>query len=395
MRLITPDQDMQAIITRFSELGENSFQLSRGTFNLSANLVIPSNVNITGAGSGDNGTIIDFGGGAYQIQCIGTNVYTDGTVTINTGDTTVIGTDTVWTPDMIGRRIFLSTPFGLSWYIISDVTDETTFTIDTPFRGDNLVDSTYVICNPNTSVLLQSFTVQNSSTDLIKIQYANSPLMNDITAFNGGGAGIVADTIVNYLSDNFTIDTCVKGHYVSNTYPLTITTPISSNITGGNGYDFNNCINFTFQNFSADTIVGIGANLVNSSNLALTDFSVNATTEDGIAFDNTPNASIIDFSISNTGGNGITLTGSLVGNQITEGLIDTIGGNGIDLSDGVETAILTTMQIINCTGYGVNVDDNMCVDNILCDCVLRDNGTNVNDSGTDTLIRSNIGINDN
>src|SRR5579883_764225 len=71
------------------------------------------------------------------------DAYTQGTVTVTTGSTTVTGTNTNWTPDMIGRqfRIGFQTPI----YTIVDVPSATTLTLDLPWQGKNFSGVGYLI----------------------------------------------------------------------------------------------------------------------------------------------------------------------------------------------------------------------------------------------------------
>jgi len=69
--------------------------------------------------------------------------YTTGTVDVTEAGTTVTGTDTVWTKDMVGRKIKFS-----GWneiHTISAFSSTTSITITPAYRGDDIDDGTYTI----------------------------------------------------------------------------------------------------------------------------------------------------------------------------------------------------------------------------------------------------------
>jgi hypothetical protein len=69
--------------------------------------------------------------------------YTTGTIDLEEEGTTITGTDTVWTKDMVGRKIKF--PGWNETHTISAWTSTTSITITPAYRGDDIDDGTYTI----------------------------------------------------------------------------------------------------------------------------------------------------------------------------------------------------------------------------------------------------------
>lgn len=108
---IGPTGNIQTNINTISAAGGGTLYLQAGTYSVSSNITVPSNISIIGAGLS---TIIDFGNGAYQMQVVGSNNYSTGTVAIANDGTVVVGTGTTFTSGMVGRQILLED----FWYTI-------------------------------------------------------------------------------------------------------------------------------------------------------------------------------------------------------------------------------------------------------------------------------------
>ncbi len=294
---VTSD-NLQDVINEMSSLGGDILFLDATTYHLTSNLVIPSNVGLQGVGSG--GTIIDFGGGPYQIQIIGT----------------------------LGNEI------------------------QSPFLG--------------------GMTVQNSSTDLVRVDYAINFGTNDLTCDTGAsGVNITNTTTVNMYSS--LQNNCAVGIIGKDS---TFFTLFSSNVTNSlasGGVAFTNVSNSASIGCSVDTCVGGGYIFTNCSNIGFENFSVTNITGDGIKLDG--------------GGNGVS---------ISLGFIDSSTGNGINLINSASGTQITSSNTISNNGaYGITVATGS--SNILIAANTFSSNTSgaVRDLGTGTLIRSNIGQADN
>ena len=239
---LNPGDDIQAGIDKLVANGGGVLYLNPGTYPISNDILVPSNIAIHGLLR--DSTIIDFGGGAYSIKSIGANGYTDGTVSITAGTTTVTGTTTVFVSSMVGQTIFL----GNSYYLVSSITSETELEIDTPYSGDNFVDSRFAIADPITSLDIRTLTIQNSSSPGIQVAYST------------GG----------FIFSNFNIYNCAKG--------IRVDFSLNSNIDLG-GLDGNG-INLDFYYHRVCT-------LSNS-------FIDNATTGEGLRLDHSGGGILFD-----------------------------------------------------------------------------------------------------
>ena len=85
---VTEGNDIQKAIDAVRESGGGKVLLAPGTYVLNSSLTMYSNVSLVGY---DKLTVIDFNGGAYTINFIGTNVYTAGSITVSNDDQTVTG----------------------------------------------------------------------------------------------------------------------------------------------------------------------------------------------------------------------------------------------------------------------------------------------------------------
>src|ERR1035437_2370270 len=321
--MITPTDNLQDAINALSDSGGGIINLTGGIFNLSANLVVPSNINLQGIGSA--GTVIDFGGGAYQLKISGTNIYNTGTVAISNGGTTVLGTTTVWDASMIGQSIFLFTPMGDSFYEIIDVVDAGTITIGTPFTGTALVTELYVICDTVDSTKLEGFSVQNSSIDLIDIRYAVTTTLRDISCYDGGASGINIFMVETYYWESSLVYNCLTGITADTLPGATFTNSFLQNITSGGGFVFTKVTNTTFTSMATDTIVGDAMSFVNCSNLGIEDFSITNVTGNGLVLDGCFAMGVLDYYISTCSGIGFWIKTSSDGNSSSCGFIKSNG----------------------------------------------------------------------
>lgn len=361
---VTPADDLQAALDQIVANGGGEVHMQPGMYSLTTNLTVSSNVRLSGVGSG--GTIIDFGNGPYQIQIVGENPYATGMVSITSGGTAVVGVGTAFIQDMVGQSLFLSG----QWYTISVVTDDLNLTIENQYLGSTLAGTDCVIATPNISAFLQGFTVQNSSTDLINVQYANNFGGYDVLSANG-----LSGIKMNYLQTlNWSVgfvDSCGTGMLMSNMSGATVLSTFLTGITAGGGYVCDDMTNSVIFNSSLDGVVGNGYDCIDCTNFG-----------------------IDQVSVLNVTGDGFLLTNSGQSFSITNGIASGCTGDGIALVNTTQLQC-ATMQFSNNTGYGVSVDATS-LDNLFANGLYATNTAGTfNDLGAGTLIRSNIGVADN
>lgn len=361
---IGPTDSIQDAIDTISAAGGGTLYLEAGTYALIADMLVPSFVAVIGAGLS---TVID-GGGSYGIKSVGSTAYRTGTVAIAYRGQTVVGTGTTFTAAMIGQSILLED----FWYVITARTDNTHITIDRPYMGEALSAASYVVATTVNTVNLVNFLVQNTSGSCLKFQYANGINIDGVVTASGGiGIEGIDSSFFNIL--NAAADQCTKGMTFNN---VQFGTYFNNNTTqcSGNGTEWTTCRNWCIETF---TFVDIGGN--------------------GMAFTGCGSCDVLDFSVEQVGGIGIVFISNNQEIGVFAGIIKNCVSDGIKLtatSDHIKMG--PTLDIRNNGGYGINIAAASCDKNLIMGNDIHDNTAgSATDSGTGTLIRSNLGLADN
>ena len=150
-----------------------------------------------------------------------------------------------------------------------------------------------------------------------------------------------------------------------------------------------------WESVNAEANGGDGLVLDTATTLSAIACDFAGNTGNGISISN---SSQLDFlvSASSNGGHGIELkqgnSNIIVFNVGVAGNI----GDGIKLTDSSSACKITTGSLASNGGYGVNIVNAACASNIILGNIFDSNSSGaVNDSGTGTLIRSNVGVADN
>lgn len=358
---IGPTDSIQTALDTIEDAGGGTLYLQAGTYNVSSNIVVPSNTAIIGAGLS---SIIDFGGGAFQMQIVGSNAYSTGTVAISNDGTTVTGTGTTFTSGMVGRSILLED----FWYEITAFTDTTHITIGRNYMGTTLSGATYMIATTVGTVNLEDFLISNSSVALIKIQYGNGINIDGVLPVDGL-IGIDGDdsSFINIFNSG--ADLCTTAMTFNNFYFGTF---FNNNITECT----NGCVFTSIRNWCIDVFafVNIGGN--------------------AMSFTSCSNNSILDFSLQHITGIGIEFVSGNSDIGISDGTIKHCTSDGIKLtatSDGI--TIGSGLSIHDNGGYGVNIAASTCDGNVITGNFFKTNTSgNLLDAGTGTVIHTNTGI---
>lgn len=364
---ISPGQSIQGAIDELSDGNGGTVFLKNGIYNQDSNIVLTDGVTIEGESSG--GAIIDFGGGAFQVQGYGSNPYSTGVVSIVIDSSTVTGTGTIWDSSMEGQFIALQGVF----YEIATVNSSASITLSSVFSGTrDIVNGTYVIADPIYDIHLLKLTLQNStaSTGTVHFRYSSVTSLEDCTHLDSTRGFMYQD------SDYVTIDG--SGVFSCDT-----------------GVNITQCGLLTYDNWNIiDTVIGDALTLEKVFNTQISNFTTNNATGIGIVFINSADMGVFDFGCSANGSHGISMTGT-EGVLLSIATINDNGGDGIRLVTDSNTNIINSNNIVSNAGYGFNVTTSSCEENILLGNVIKNNTSgSVNDLGTDTLIRSNIGVSD-
>lgn len=365
---VSPGQDIQKTIDRCAAAGGGKVFLKNGAHYPAADIILKQDVIIEGETSG--GTIIDFGGSPYSIRIEGSDVYATGTASVNLNSVSITGTGTVWTINMVGQQIFL----GGGLYNIVSVESSTALTIDFSYTPTgttgNLVNGTYTIATTINYPDVRNFTVQNSAAEAFIINYCQVAIIYYINVFNCN-YGIKG----NYL---FGVDINEEYFYGCNY-----------------GIYFTNSDGATFQTSTVqNTVIGHGISYVNSGDSTLFNFSAVNSGGNGINFDGAFNTSIIAGTVSGNTGKGIEMnaTSSCVLNNITASFN---GSDGVKFTANCDNNFITNCLNSGNTGYGINIANANCDTNIILgNNIYSNTAGQVTNSGTNTKIKSNIGVAD-
>ncbi len=361
-------KDIQTFLDYVYESGGGILNLQPGTYTLTADLNIPEGVTLQGL-SRDN-CIIDCNTD-YSVKIIGSDAYADGTVTINQGDTSLIGSGTAWTSDMIGQNIYLGKDGDFFWYGIEDVVDATTITLDQPLTGTDLAGDTYTIATIVTNAHLSKVTVINSAAAGVKFQYTMETNVDDIYV-TGCGIGLDFDQVL---------------------FPLALYSLIGNGIN----MDWNEVCGFEIRfSIASDSTAGAGIVMTSCGNATSFDSGITGNLGNGLSMTNCSGIAFVSMDFSANGGAGVEFISGCHNNMFTNINPTRNTGDGYKFTATANDNIINAGTIQGNGGYGVNIVDVTSENTIISSNNFADNTSGaVNDLGTTTLIRSNIGVADN
>jgi parallel beta-helix repeat protein len=178
---------IQEAIDYVEGLGGGEIFIKNGTYTLTADITIPSNIHLTGESM--DGVILDFNGGNYRVESVGTVLdYATGSFTVTTDDATVLGTGTSF-QDEIDPGDYLRVDDA--WYKVASITDQTHMELEGIYRGNTKTEFMSNIMTAKININLENFTIKGSAAGYGLYLYAllNSTAKN-IRIINGttGGA---------------------------------------------------------------------------------------------------------------------------------------------------------------------------------------------------------------
>lgn len=350
--------DIQSAINTMAAQGGGEVRLGAGTYTLTSSLVVPSNVSLVGLGLV---TVIDCANDVFQIQVVGSNNYSTGTVAIANDGTTVTGTGTTFTSAMEGQQILLED----FWYTILTFTDATHLQLDRPYMGTTLSGASYMIATTVGTVVLKDFLIQNSTDAGIKFQYANGLTIDGVVSFNCAN-GLDGDdsSFINLLNGGS--DTCTTTMTFNNVYFGTL---FNCNYTAcTNGASFVSIRNWCIDVFAFVNISGTAMSFTNCSNNDILDFSIQHITGKGIEFV--------------SGNSDMGVSAGVIKDCTSDGMKLTATSDAIQLGAG--------LSIHDNGGYGINIAASTCDNNVIDGNYFSTNTSgNVNNLGTGTVKTGN------
>lgn len=365
-RTVSSAADIQTALDAVNTAGGGTVVLENGTYTMSSDITLYSSTSLQGQNA--NGAIIDFNGGAYQIKVVGSGAYSTGTVSVSNNGTAVTGSGTTWTGNVTaGQYIML----GGLWYPITVVGGNTSITIGVPYAGKALSGATYVAATRITDVKVLNLTVKNSATAALKLQYADEFYCQDVE-FQTSASAIDADD--------------------SNQINLIALDAVACN----SGYDLNN-VHYSIMrdSGSVDAQVGVGMTLTGVTNSAFKSNFILNSAGDGVNMTSCSNMQFDGAFVENAG-QGLELISGNTDIFIQQSAFQNNGSDGVKFTATSDNIFIVGATIKDNGGYGLNIAASSCDGNVLTSSVFSGNSSGqVNDSGTGTLIRGNVGVNDN
>ena len=368
--------DIQTSLNEIGALGGGTVWLKAGTYTLTSNISIPGACNLVGV-SRDN-CIIECGN--YSILMSGSNPYSAGTVTINNGDTTVVGSGTTWTSGMVGQSIWLDS----NWYEILSFSDGQHITIGI-YSGVNLASQSYVIATITNSPRITTVTVQNSTSSGIKSYYSNNPVFDDLNVY-GSVIGIDLQYSLFPEINSYTIE---NGINLSMDYVSGAFLNYSSNdfSTSGEGIKMTNVTLSSIYNSTANGNTTNGLTMTDCIDNTIFDNNFSSNGGNGVSMTNCSTFSFISVSTNSNGAKGIEFISGNNDGQITDAQVDSNTSDGIKLTATTDRVSICQTSITNNGGYGVNIAASTCDNNIINSPAFDSNASgNINDAGTGTSV---------
>lgn len=218
---------------------------------------------------------------------------------------------------------------------------------------------------------MNNITIQNSSSYGVYLQYVDNSVLDGVDIFNCL-YGVYSDTCsaTGIIGQGGFFDSNGTGMKMINGTANSIYFTTSNNSTTGHGLEMDNCTNMTVFDSAFDSNTGDGVNLKNCS---------------GIAF--------ISLEMIENGQSGIELVSGCSDLSFSGTPIQGNVGDGIKFTDTANNICVSAIGLTNNGGYGVNIANSNCNNNIFVSCNTSGNGSGgVNDLGTGTLKSAIVNI---
>jgi hypothetical protein len=358
--VVAPGDDIQEKIDLVATDG-GKVSIRNGYYAVTDDINIPSGVYVYGETSGS--VVLDFLDNTHGVKLVGENEYTTGDVTIATGESTVVGTDTLWATNIAaGQYIYL----GQSWCLITEVVSDTELTIELPYIWDSLTNSSYVVASTVVDSVVGYMTIMNADSG-VKFQYTSQCFLDTVNIVLSN-IGIEFDYTANATIRSGQAISCGYGFYCTDS-SLIDTTAVGTIGCLGDGVSLDGCKNIGFINLFSIGNTANGVNLYDCDNIPISG-PIQYNGSDGILIDNSTDCSFVSGVAEYNTANGVTIENST--------------NIGVNLSG------------INYNGsYGIAIDAD-CVTDMIIGNSFNSNGTaSILNLGTGTSITGNTGtVND-
>lgn len=357
-------KDIQETLDSVYNSGGGTVYLQPGEYVLTADLYIPSGCVLSGI---NRDTCIINCNVDYSVLMVGSDEYGDGTISVSNGSTTVTGSGTTFTDEMIGRTIFLEKYY----YYIDSVTDPTHLELTYAYFGEDLTDSYYKIATSISNTTIKELSITSSNSAGLYVQYA-----------------------INSGLDNINISSCGTGVVAYDSYAFMFGSLGAYIYSNGRNLDYQHVYSWTIQNsVFEDASTDYGIYMENSRDATLFNSSIYTATDSNIFLKNCSEITFISFGISEAGNHGIEFDSLCSDIQLIGGLVSFNTSDGIHLTATSDRNTFNSLTISDNGGYGINITDSTCDNNQIVTPAFENNTSgNINDLGTNTTILPNYKI---
>lgn len=364
---LAPGDSLQNAIDDLNAIDGGKIFLQAGTYTVDSVINIKSSIQIEGENTST--TIIDFNSTNGQFKAAGTDVYSTGTITSIASGVMVTGSGTSWLGNVTtDHQLFI----GNSWYKISAVTGDTTLVLAEGYAGG----ATFPGASYRVAKIIKDIEVR------------------DLTIKNSTNTAIVLDDVRNIFLEDMSFITNNKGFVMNNCSEIDIKSSLIASSTS-NGLEFNTCGYVNLSGLSVASNGGHGWVLNNVRLGSMTTCSSDANTSDGFNITSVTNVEFIVKATSN-GGQGMEFVSNNTGCFVHNAVIESNTSDGIKLTATSDDTIISNSQINSNGGYGINIAASTDDNTIITTNKFASNSSGaINDSGTGTVIRGNVGVTDN
>lgn len=355
----------ESIADAITELGSSggTIRLKAGTYILTDDINIPSNVSLVGQGMGV--TVLYFSTVDKGVKAQGTSNYSTGTVTINNGSTALTGAGTAWLTNVTTSHKIRLDNF---WYDIASVDGDGAITLANKYLGANLAGVTYDSAIMKSYFSIKDLAVVYSGGNGIYINYGFFFFLDNVASTNNTGSGISINNSSSFgLGYLNCLDNGANGLYVSQIdhVKADVIWTLRNTI---NGVSLNYVYDCNLGSFiSRNNAKGMYCNTIYDTLQSVSDISNN--TGIGAEALNCNFYCFISCQFESNGSDGLKLTSDNSGMVVADGVLKNNAGYGLNIA-----AASVEDTIVSLNSFATNTSGN------------------INDSGTDTLYGVNNGI---
>jgi len=360
--------NIQEAIDRCQAQGGGIVRLQDGTHTVASDLTIPVNTPIQILGINMTTTVIDFNSTSYRIILAGSGIYTTGTVTISSG-VTVTGSSTAWLSSglVAGDEMFL----GNRWYKIATIAGDTTIILAEGYGGSPLSGASYRAGKIVKDVAFNELTIQGSTSasGAIDVDDARNILLGSVTFALNQVNGIFTN-FSEFYAETMVSASATGNGFEFHTGSLGFCTSFANVSNGGHNFVLDTISQFTFLACVGNAATTDGWNITSCDTIAF--FAVQANANGGQGFELV------------SGNSNITIHNSEASNNTSD---------GIKLTASSDECRITSCRTKLNGAYGINIAASTCDNNIITDnIILLNTSGQLTDSGTGTIVASNVGV---